>query len=190
MSEHEFAVHGYRVRIVHDDGAESPREWGGLGRMLCWHRRARLGDETVSVDEAEECVRTTTAEGGVWLPLYLYEHGGMTMATAPFGCRWDSGQVGVIIADTAAIREQFGLPESAPITDEIREGARAALEAEVEVYDQWLRGDVWGFVIEDAEGNFVDSCYGFFGAKSAEEEARGVAESLPYQLELDLEVSR
>ncbi len=36
------------------------------------------------------------------------------------------------------------------------------MRGEVEVYDQYLRGDVWGFeVIED--GEVKDSCWGFFG---------------------------
>jgi hypothetical protein len=32
----------------------------------------------------------------VVLPLYLYDHSGLTISTSPFSCRWDSGQVGYI----------------------------------------------------------------------------------------------
>lgn len=33
-----------RLRIVHDDCAESPREWDNVGKMVCWHKRYNLGD--------------------------------------------------------------------------------------------------------------------------------------------------
>ncbi len=41
---------------------------------------------------------------------------------------------------------------------------KSYLLAEVEVYDQYLRGEVFGFTLEDIEGNEIDSCWGFFGS--------------------------
>ena len=46
-----------------------------------------------------------------------------------------------------------------------------ALKDEVEVYDQYIRGDVYGFIIEDLQGNNVDSCWGFYGWEAAAEQA-------------------
>ena len=37
------------------------------------------------------------------------------------------------------------------------------MEGEVKEYDQYLTGDVWGFIIEDDDGNELDSHWGFFG---------------------------
>ena len=37
-------------------------------------------------------------DGMVILPLYLYDHSGITMNTCGFSCPWDSGQVGWIYA--------------------------------------------------------------------------------------------
>lgn len=34
-----------RIRIEHDQDAESPRNWDNLGTMVCWHGRYDLGDE-------------------------------------------------------------------------------------------------------------------------------------------------
>lgn len=34
-----------RTRIVHDDCAESPREYDNVGHMVCFHNRYRLGDD-------------------------------------------------------------------------------------------------------------------------------------------------
>lgn len=33
------------------------------------------------------------------LPIYVYEHGGITMRTGGYGCQWDSGQAGFIYSD-------------------------------------------------------------------------------------------
>jgi len=49
------------------------------------------------------------------------------------------------------------------MTDKLREKALRYLEGEIETYDQYLRGDVYGFVIEDSEGEEVDSCWGYYG---------------------------
>ena len=32
------------LEIVHDEDADSPRDWDNLTKMVCFHRRYRLGD--------------------------------------------------------------------------------------------------------------------------------------------------
>ena len=36
------------------------------------------------------------------------------------------------------------------------------LKAEVKVFDKYLTGQVYGYVIEDEEEEHVDSCWGFY----------------------------
>lgn len=45
------------------------------------------------------------------LPLYLYDHGGITISTRPFSCPWDSGQVGYIYASKDKFRKETGYSE-------------------------------------------------------------------------------
>lgn len=106
-------------------------------------------------------------EHAVVLPLFLYDHSGITMKTSPFMCPWDSGQVGYIYATLEDLRKEFDLPEQ-----ELREKGKEILEGEVKHYDQYLTGDVYGFTLEESEEckecghiewNEVDSCWGFFG---------------------------
>jgi len=111
--------------------------------------------------------------GYVVLPLYLYDHSGLTMRTYPFSCPWDSGQVGWIYVTKAKVREEYGVKH---ITKKVRERVIAVLEAEVETYSQWLEGDVYGFVLEDAQGNHIDSCWGFYGTDWAE---NGMTDCIP-----------
>lgn len=166
------------IKVYQDYDPESPREWDNLGTMLCWHRRANLGDETV-LDRDELEARVKAAR--VVLPLWLYEHGGMTMRCGerggyPFTDAWDSGQVGFILVDAETIRRDFGCKH---ITKKVMARVEASLRGEVEVYDQWLRGDVYGYVIEDQDGGEEeDSCWGFYGMDECLAEARGVVEGM------------
>jgi hypothetical protein len=157
------------VKIVPDQDPESPREWCNLGTMACWHSRYTLGDVQPSEDPDEYLA--DLPEGSIILPLYLYDHSGITMSTSGFSCPWDSGQVGVIYVTPERIRAEYGADSA-----ESREQARKALECEVKVYDQYLTGDVWGFLAEETEdcpccGSpkvvIEDSCFGFYGADKA-----------------------
>jgi hypothetical protein len=42
------------------------------------------------------------------------------------------------------------------------------LEGEVETFNQYLNNDVYGFTIEDEEGNVLESVGGFYGDDFAE----------------------
>lgn len=159
------------VKVIADQDPTSPREWDNLGIMACWHRRYNLGDVQPKQDAAE-WLKENAPEGSVVLPLYLYDHSGITMSTGSFGCSWDSGQVGWIVATPEAIRKNFGKKR---ITAKMRATTEECLKSEVKVYDHYLTGDVWGFTIEsvkDCEScghatkgdeEVDDSCWGFYG---------------------------
>jgi hypothetical protein len=110
-------------------------------------------------------------KGGILLPLYLYDHSGITISTRPFSCPWDSGQVGWTYCTPQMIRENWMKKR---ITKALREKAENLLRAEVETYDQYLRGDVYGYRVIDPSGKEVDSCWGFFGEKYCMEEAKSI----------------
>jgi hypothetical protein len=148
------------ITVVRDQHPESPREWDNLGVMACWHRRYTLGD--VQPREAPvEWLEANAPAGSLVFQLYLYDHSGLRMGTRPFGDPWDSGPVGWIVATPAAIRRAFRCRR---ITKEIRAQVQACVRAEVEAYDAYLRGDVWGYVVDgDDSGDRGDSCFGFYG---------------------------
>lgn len=165
------------LTIEQDIDPESPRSWDNLGTMACAHGRYNLGDKeadltpiTKHCDSWKEVKRRLITEEGakVILPLYLYDHGDLTISTQPFSCPWDSGQVGFIYITKAKLHQEF--PSWKRITKQRREKLEKYLRAEVEVYDQYLTGQVFGFIIKD-EGKETDSCWGFFG-----EDVDGIAE--------------
>ena len=157
---------GKTINIVYDTNPESPREWDNLGTMVCFHNRYNLGDEhsyrSDDFDSWDELKKQIVSDEGecIFLPLYLYNHSGITMRTTSFSCRWDSGQVGLIYISKKKVREEYGVKR---ITKKLLDRVLGYLIGEVETYDQYLRGDVYGFELLDSEGNKIDSCYGFFG---------------------------
>lgn len=96
------------------------------------------------------------------LPLYLYDHSGITMNTTGFLEAWDTSKVGCI----CMTKKQY----TGNKYEEAEWPAKAyeILKADVETYDQFLTGEVYGyqtFEMDDdlgwVEGD--DSCWGFFG---------------------------
>jgi hypothetical protein len=219
-------AHG-TIEIVQDMDPIDPRENDNLGTMLCYHRRYDLGDSKDRKEywpNPEDAKALAEREDVVWLPLYMYDHSGITISTAPFSCPWDSGQLGIIFItkddavaefgdhqyivrssghvpskelfnyyqgggkwklgaqdtamyfrtaeDAARHFSLLGLP-AGHVAESIswRQLAVRALQAEVKEYDQYLTGDVYGWIASTKDGSVVDSSYGYFGLEYAKEAA-------------------
>ena len=188
---HSEIYKGFHISIQYDRDPLNPRkEWDHAATMVCFHRRYDLGDEhdysepTDAVadicgidrddldyaDDRDEAVAKALAEfTGKWLPLYLYDHSGITMNTGGFSCPWDSGQVGIIYVTKETIDKEW------PLQDDETEEARGErvleyLRGEVEEYDNYLTGNVYGYCIStvdedgDPDEEIEDgSCWGFSG---------------------------
>ncbi len=96
----------------------------------------------------EEAVDAVLDKHIVQLPLYLYDHSGITMSTGSFGCRWDSGQVGFIYITREKIQKEWGWKT---LTEKRRRYLASFMASEVEEYDHYLTGEVYGFKHETAE---------------------------------------
>lgn len=159
---------GFTARLFYDEDPQSPKEWDQLGTLVTWHRRYRFDqDGQKDFNSPEDFLAIAKEEGWIYLPVAMYEHSGITLwvGKGPHAFDqqgWDSGQVGFIYATKESI-EKIGTP-----ADKVKE----VLSAEVETWDQFVRGDVYGFVIEDAEGNDLDSCWGFYGFDYAKGEMK------------------
>lgn len=164
-----FDVEGLTVKIYSDDDRESPREWDNAGTMVCFHRRYTLGDKHSFADpDAFMEWWKDNGKGGVLLPLYLYDHSGLSMSTGAFSCPWDSGQVGYIYATRETIVKEWGARRR-------RKKVEEYLRGEVETYDQYLTGDVYGYTVESPDGDDLHSCWGFYGMDHVKEEATSEA---------------
>lgn len=140
----------YRVIAGNHPEPESPR-WGAeMGTMVCAHPNYTLGDEgTPLVEETKARLKNDGLRDTlVWLadehgvkivlPLYLYDHGGITMrpgtnlmANEPLErTDWDTSLVGIIFAAGDAVTDWLGDVET-------------WLAAEVSEYARYLEGEVY-----------------------------------------------
>ena len=126
-------------------------------------------------------------------PIWLYDHSGITIScgarTSQYADRWDSSQLGfiVMLKENAMkglveyILDEKGEPirdgehgyKTRPLTEETwRARAIEVMKGEIETYDLYLTGEVFGFTLyesdpveDDETPNWeeTDSCWGFFG---------------------------
>lgn len=162
---HTITKDGYTIKIWHDDDPQNPRDWDNLSIMLCKHRRYQLGDK-----DAEQLLSGVDLKSSdnLVVPLYLYDHSGITMSTAPFSCPWDSGQVGIAVVPKDKMLNEF---EAGMVTKLVRSKALAQVEREVKTYDQYLRGACYGYTVEDQDGEEVDSLGGIYQDEDPADEA-------------------
>ena len=147
---------GFTIEVVHDEHAESPREWDNLGKMVCWHGRYDLGDKHGFDKPSDFYLFLIENRGTVTLPVYLYDHSGITISTTPFSCRWDSGKVGYIYMTREQIRKEYGWQR----LNKVRlHEIKARLRSEVITYDNYITGNVYGWKIEAID----ESVWGYIG---------------------------
>ena len=96
---------GHRVAVEYDPDPYNPRkEFDYLGTVVLVDRcRYNFGDEAASVEELREIYEDPA---NIALPVFMYDHSGITINTTGFSCRWDSGQVGIIYMTKAKAAEK------------------------------------------------------------------------------------
>ena len=174
------STQGLKAYIYQDMDPVNPRiDYDNLGTIVCWHRRYSLTDLNLpdfvegpeKYDPTEWAEEFLKADDIISLPIYMYDHSGITINTTGFSCRWDSGQVGWIFVSRAKAQKEWG----AEITDE---DIKFSLNQEIETYDQYLKGDIYGVVVEqDApckecghnEPTRLDEVWGVYGYDEIEQ---------------------
>ena len=157
----------YKIQVCYDTFPDNPRNWDNLGVINCFHKRYNLG-EAHNFNEPQELIEWIEANSDkiYYLPLYMYEHGNITISATPFQCRFDSGQIGFIyitkeLAETEGIKKPYDL-----------------LAHEIKVYDHYLKGETYGAMILDQSGEVIDSQFGYLGdTDEVINEAKGMIDS-------------
>lgn len=182
----------YKLEIKYDECPESPREWDNVCTILSGKGHWNIADEGFAMtrEEADEILNKPDT---YYKPIYMYEHSGQTISLSPFGDPWDSGLCGFIFVTKDRMKAE-GFDVS---TDEIwHKKADEIMDAEVEVYDSYIQGETYGYVLSKAirvdhsaetgkdwstmEFEEEDSCYGFYGGNIA---TNGILDSIPRDFE-------
>lgn len=169
-----------------------------VGAQVCFHRRYILGHEQPKCSPEEwfesklgeemyekwEKIKTNKIDylpylikefgkKNLLIPVYADEYGGITIKANGGRAGWDSfdsGQLGFVYAPHEKILEEFG---NKNLTEKVLDGAEKCLIAEVDSYNDYLTGNVWGYEISNENGDVLDSCWGLVGdSKYALEEAK------------------
>lgn len=145
--------------IEQDPDPANPRtQCEQLSRLILWHNRYKIGDDhSFTPEEFDEMMRESD---GLYVPVYMYEHSGITISTSPFPCKWDSGQVGWAYMTRKIVDDWFNGDDSR---------ALKSIEAEIREYDDYIRGDIYMITIKNEDGEMIECCGGYNGYDYAKE---------------------
>lgn len=148
---------------IDDDPIHPRKDCDNLGKMICWHRRYDLGDKN-PYDSPQDFKEDTELQNDIFtkLNVFLLDHSGLWISATPFTAvdpqGWDSGQVGYIYATKTDVLREYG-----NLSYETQLQVNQTLIGEIENYNNYLTGNYFYFMIEDEEGEVVDTCGSFTG---------------------------
>jgi len=140
---------GFTATISQDPDYPDPmRETDAPDVFATWHRRYAFGDDASARWSREEYRKANIGQHDLVLDVYMYDHSGVVFSHSPFADKWDSGWLGWHwISQEAIIRDFTGDVEL----------AKKWLKARLEVFNNYVSGDVWEVVTTDPRGEEVDS---------------------------------
>ncbi len=174
---------GYSINVYRDDHPGGPEEWGDENLFLVgFHRefyvqkegfsegtvqaifnRGRYEDDSIH-HEAREIMRK------YWVfPLEAYIHSGVSLYLAGDRARdrWDSSTLGAVFVAKSEWKR------SAKAED--------AARGLVQTWNQYINGEVYGYMIETPDGEEEGGCWGFYGddgIKQITEEAKAEIDAM------------
>lgn len=176
----EIEYKGHTIKIVYDECYNSPEEWGDENLFLVGYHRDFFVDRSHKTKEnkkeggiseglAQSIFNNGKYEDGSIndeakdylkkyhiFPLSAYIHSGVRLYLGTHKiCQWDSCQVGLVFASKSEWKTKAK--------------ALKCVEGLIEIWNQYLSGQVYGFQVEDADGEQIDSCYGFYGDEGVEQ---------------------
>ena len=165
-----FERNGYKVTIEPDEDVESPSEYQDKHAFITATSN-RYFEVEGPHGETASTIGENLAEWEKTHHVYKLNaliHSGVYLSIVSdlkeYYMGFDSGQIGFLLI-TRDVSE-------VPHPDKYAEGM-------VETWNQYLSGDVWGYIIEDGEGNEIDSCWGLYGSDYAEKEAFAAVPNTP-----------
>lgn len=147
---------GYKINIYQDDDPLDPAEWAdGSGFLVHYHRDCKIENRYVTREEISDWYNgDNSLEKKYWIfPVSSYIHSGVVLSLGSGrnfpDQRWDVSHVGAVL-----IKRDRKLR---------KEKARKWAEGIVEEWNQYLWGEIYGYMIEDEEGEEEGGCWGFYG---------------------------
>ncbi len=160
---------GYTCKVVYDPDPQSPDDWDTLGTIYANSRN--YNPQNHHMDEIVE----TDDKGGwhvnkdyLYVKIYAYIHSGIALScsrSGQFADQFDSTLFGLMAVHKDKVAEEFGDITNADNYEKVMK----CLEGEVECWDMYYQGQVFGYEVLDEEDDVVDSCWGYYGYEGADE---------------------
>ena len=153
---------GFKIYTFFDGEPEDPREWDNLGTMACIHEDYYLGDQHGFQNLNDLTAAFDKPFDGITLPLFLSRiHNLSIHVGSPPAGQGNSTLVGYIYVSRKDVLAEYNWRR---LTHSRAQRVEEYLSNEIEVYNQYLANEVYGFQIEGPDGSLIDSCRGgYFG---------------------------
>lgn len=170
---------GFTIVTTYDTNCESPRENDNLGTLYANRRNYNYDDKTIhALGDTEAEIEKNLKDNFHFIPISYYEHGNISISPMNFNdtsCAhniggWDSGFFGFYAVEKNNEEVKGMTPEK---IEEI-------LRAEIDELGAWMRGECYGYIVYDGDGEDKVSCYGYIGEDGYEmmvEEAKGYCDA-------------
>jgi len=186
--EQELEYKGYTIKIELDEIPSNPiEEWDGNAKYCLFHSRYSLQNDT-DLKSADYSGWQSLKKALIRkyrplaiLPVYMYDHSGQTIATTPFSCRWDSGQIGFVFVNKETLKS-WGYKSRRGYEKACGRTLEDDLVSNVKLYDNYISGEVYGFIVEEAEGEQIDSCWGFYGDEGVKDAIEDAKATIDYKV--------
>ena len=183
----EYFVKTRGAKIIEDEDGkfyeyEMEYSWG----KSTYHIDMEQSDEDIAAEMTDdfstmEKLRLAAASGEfVWRPISIYDHSGASIwlggTAGHVDARWDCSTIGFAYVEKCTADKEY-IP-----TEEYRtwrEWANHIMEAEMDVYDDYVEGNCYGWSIKDENDDAVDSCSGYYGTDYDDEykECEGIIDA-------------
>lgn len=162
-----------KVEIHYDLDPINPLEdFDTAVTLAYWGNRYIFGNKHIQRQTKKELLESQQLDPVLAiLPLYAYVHGESSVSTSPYSCPWDSGQAGW------AYITQSGSDLMGYQGYNVRQ-LEGIIKSEVETFDAYLSGQVFGYQILDFHCEVLDSCWGYFGLEDCISDAKSAAENV------------
>jgi len=178
--EHEnIEYKGHKIVIENDDDPQNPRtEWDNLTEIHCCSSRYYLGEHNhKDWDDCRAAIAEHKRNGAMVFQVFAYIHGSTHLSLESFhnACLpqghayFDSGPCGWIVVPKKGIMENWG---GKKWTKKLREKAYDVAKGDIETFNQYLNGEVYGYIVDDGG----DSCWGYYSVEDAMDEAKSIVD--------------
>jgi len=154
----QIEYNGYKINIYQDenDFNDTPGDWGNNDCFLVhYHRDCWIENKQVEEDDIAQWYRGNKSLEKKWwvFPVAAYIHSGVVLSLGSGrhfpDYNWDVSHVGALL-----VERKRGLRETK---------AHKWAEGLIETWNDYLSGNIYGYMIEDYKGNEEGGIWGFYG---------------------------